>query len=266
MDHRIFKMVYRNWIRSSLIFTFIIISILGPFFIYFNDVTKLINKRFLFSLALIHYFIYSNTLLYTPLFILHYIKYATLQQLQLIKIKLKDNESILSSSEIFEKIKFLAHCNELISQKLALSILSYLCFTWIQLISSFYTFQFTTNYIQLLKRFLFCTMVLVYLLYIIYLDEKIKSILIKIDETLFEKNYSTETMLILLVRLKSTRKKKLFTEQMRIIEFFQLYSKQFSINLYYLIQINLAFFLKYLLFILSYVVLIIQTTNSEYEY
>lgn len=265
MDHRIFKMVYRNWIQSGLIFAFIIVLILAPFLIYFNELYELINNRFLFSLALSHYFIYSNTLLYTPLFILHYIKYGTLQQLQLIHLKLR-NKLMLSLSEVFERIKFLAHCNELISQKLTLSILSYLCFTWIQLISSFYTFQFTTNYIQLVKRFLFCTMVLIYLLYIIYLDRKIKSILIAIDENLFEKNYSTETMLIFLFRLKSIRKKKFFTEQMRIIEFFQLYSEQFSINLYYLIQINLEFFLKYLLFILSYVVLIIQTTNSEYEY
>ena len=282
MAKKPFMIVYSSRKHSSIIMIIIFITIIAIFIGEFHD-DKFNDADSIRKFLFVNFIAFCLDQSYTfPLFVHTYVKYATIQRLKSFQI---DHQIILKRQRkttirsqrpknqqqqqqtiIFEQIRQLALLNKTFARLLSPLLLSSLIAYNLDIITIFYWYQTDLQFISYL---IWSFIAWCYLLHLILMDHDIDRILRTIIETMIDGDrfhccghcYSpNNNRKKFHFKIKSSLKTSLFcSHNICCHEFYQLYRHDFHLKLYELSLIDCKFLLDFCVFILTFIILSLQT-------
>ncbi|XP_075586810.1 uncharacterized protein LOC142597297 isoform X3 [Dermatophagoides farinae] len=246
-----FQLIYQYRFESFKVFIAFIGSVSAIIFmVYLMDhIPEIITKGIEWIFLCKTLFIYQlNILFYFPWFLLHYVKYATYQQMNQIS-RYSRQWRYKNRYRILQEFRNLACYNQMIAQILSPILITFFFIFIIDLLVIFY--RLTTW----LRNSIYLIMAIKYIVYIVYLDIQIERLFKQIIND-YVVDISTSTTNVWQQNIERM-------ESIRIKEFYYVYHEEFSLNLYHLCRIDGEFILECLLFVLSYIVIIQQTKEID---
>ena len=262
MDSESFKNIYRSRNKSLHVMAIIVLIIFldQVEFILFNPTTYIENQTKFWTLILkifIDYYICVSY--YITLFILNYVKFATIEMLKTISATRSEEKNVKT---IIKKIGEMATLNRKISTLLSPMFLIFLFSSSLDMIVLF--MWFTDGGWDFIRLFFASLTTWFYIAYLVCLDNQIIQIFQKTSTNLLENNLfeccghccNDNRM----VKFENIHKKMYFCKQkQRIIECYRQYEEDFYMNIYDFCRIDYQFILDSFLFILIFVVISLQT-------
>ncbi|KAH9491184.1 hypothetical protein DERF_015915 [Dermatophagoides farinae] len=249
--------------QSQIIFIILMLWINFSFIRFHKDILHFdqIIENWTTNIPLIfaYYTLYVHQFL--PIMIYHYVKYATkfhlFKNFQLFQLQSSSSSSsssldLDSGEKLIQTVQSLAMINHHLDQMNSFNFFIPFIGNIIDCVVFFTNFQRNQN--QILDNITYHSSVIIHLVYVLYLNYCIQKIINQIQKYLNNDHRRWQIMNIVDHRKRSI--------QIRLIEMANIYNEYFQMKIIQIFNANFSLLLHMFCFILTFCILIIQTTNS----